>query len=35
MVSQDAKVRNERYITMNMNVDMANVAGLLQGSSDP
>jgi hypothetical protein len=35
MVSQDAKVKNDRYLTMSMNVDMENVAGMLQGSAEP
>lgn len=35
MVSQDAKVRGDRYITMNVNVDMENMAGMLQGSGEP
>lgn len=35
MVSQDAKSKNDRYITMNVNVDMENVAGMLQGSNEP
>lgn len=35
MVSQDAKVKNDRYITMSVNVDMENVAGMLQGSKEP
>jgi hypothetical protein len=35
MVSQDAKVKNDRYLTMSMNVDMENVAGMLQGNTEP
>lgn len=34
MVSQDAKAKNDRYITMSINVDMENVAGILQGSGE-
>lgn len=33
MVSQDAKVRADRYITLNVNVDMENMANMLQGST--
>jgi len=35
MVSQDAKVRNDRYLTLNVNVEMENITSLLQGSKEP
>jgi len=35
MVTQEAKIRNDRFITMNVNIDMENVAGMLQGSKEP
>ena len=35
MISQDAKVKNDRYLTLNVNFDMSNVNNLLTGNSDP
>ena len=29
MISQDAKVKNDRYLTMNVNVDLSNLGGQL------
>jgi hypothetical protein len=33
MISQDAKVKNDRYLTLNVNLDIENLAGQLQGGS--
>ena len=33
MISQDAKVKNDRYLTLNVNMDIENLAGQLQGGS--
>lgn len=33
MISQDAKVKNDRYVTMNVNVDLANLEGQLSGGA--
>ena len=35
MISQDAKVKNDRYLTLNVNCDLDNLAGFLQGPSNP
>jgi hypothetical protein len=35
MVTQEAMTRNERYLTLNMNVELGNVAEMLQGSAEP
>ena len=35
MISQDAKVKNDRYLTLNVNCDLDNLDGFLQGSKDP
>jgi hypothetical protein len=35
MISQDAKVKSERYITLNTNVDMSNAGEYIQGNRDP
>lgn len=29
MISQDAKVKNDRYVTLNVNVDMENVNNMI------
>ena len=34
MISQDAKVKNDRYLTLNVNCDLENLAGYLQGSAE-
>jgi hypothetical protein len=34
MISQDAKVKNDRYVTLNVNCDLENLAGYLQGSNE-
>lgn len=31
MVTQEAMTRNDRYLTLNLNIDIGNVAGMLQG----
>jgi DNA replication licensing factor MCM6 len=35
MVSQDAKAKNDRYITLNTNVEMSTVQNMLQGNKEP
>ena len=35
MISQDAKVKTDRYLTLNVNCDMENLAGFLHGDADP
>ena len=35
MISQDAKVKEDRFLTLNMNIDLENLEGFLQGSKDP
>lgn len=37
LISQDAKVKNDRYLTLNINCDLENLAGYLQGgpSNEP
>jgi hypothetical protein len=34
MISQDAKVKNDRYLTLNVNFDIQNFAGQLQGGKE-
>lgn len=34
MISQEAKVKNDRYLTLNVNLDIQNLAGQLQGGKD-
>lgn len=34
MISQDAKVKSDRYLTLNVNCDLDNLAGQLQGSKE-
>jgi len=34
MISQDAKAKNDRYLTLNVNLDIENLAGQLQGSKE-
>jgi len=34
MISQDARTKVDRYLTLNINVDLDNLAGILQGSKD-
>lgn len=33
MISQDAKVKNDRYLTLNMNLDIETLAGQLQSGT--
>ena len=33
MISQDARTKVDRYLTLNINVDIENLAGLLQGGA--
>lgn len=33
MISQDAKVKNDRYLTLNMNLDIETLAGQLQSGA--
>ena len=33
MISQDAKVKNNRYLTLNMNLDIETLAGQLQSGT--
>ena len=33
VISQDAKVKNDRYLTLNMNLDIETLAGLLQSGA--
>ena len=35
MISQDAKVKADRYLTLNVNCDVENLEGFLQGSKEP
>jgi hypothetical protein len=35
MISQDAKTKVDRYLTLNMNLDIENLAGQLSGGRDP
>jgi hypothetical protein len=35
LISQDARNKNDRYLTLNVNVDMENVSTMLQGSAEP
>ena len=35
MISQDAKVKNDRYLTLNVNLDIENLAGQLQSGKEP
>ena len=34
MISQDAKAKDDRYLTLNTNLDLQNFAGTLQGGRD-
>jgi hypothetical protein len=34
MISQDAKTKADRYLTLNMNLDIENLAGQLQGGKE-
>lgn len=34
LISQDAKVKNDRYLTLNINCDLENLAGYLQGGNE-
>lgn len=34
MISQDARTKVDRYLTLNINVDLDNLAGILQGSKE-
>ena len=35
MVTQEAKVKNERFLALNINVDLSYMGGLLQGANEP
>jgi hypothetical protein len=35
MISQDAKVKNDRYLTLNVNCDLQNLDGQLTGNNEP
>lgn len=35
MITQDARAKVDRYLTLNVNVDMENLASQIQGSRDP
>jgi hypothetical protein len=34
MISQDAKAKIDRYLTLNMNIDLDQAAGMLQGGKE-
>ena len=34
MISQDAKAKADRYLTLNMNCDLENIGGQLQGTGE-
>jgi putative sterol carrier protein len=35
MISQDAKAKADRYLTLSVNCDLENLEGFLQGSKNP
>ena len=34
MISQEARVKNERYLTLNVNIDLENLEGFLAGNTN-
>lgn len=35
MISQDARTKNDRYLTLNVSVDLENLGLLIQGNKEP